>query len=123
MKTVSFKALSLLVAVLLVEGCRRKKPEPLAPAPDAPAAASPAPPPPASDSTPPSGRPAPVVTYQVDARLQQVLVKFYNDNTRPAMSWEDLVGGKYIPAIPLGPDGKPLDWNTTMQRIGKAAKR
>ncbi|MSU26520.1 MAG: hypothetical protein CK546_00825 [Pedosphaera sp.] len=107
MKTVSFKALSLLVAVLLVEGCRRKKPEPLAPAPDAPAASS----------------PAPVVTYQVDASLQQVLVKFYNDNTRPAMSWEDLVGGKYIPAIPLGPDGKPLDWNTTMQRIGKAAKR
>jgi hypothetical protein len=39
------------------------------------------------------------------------------------MAWQELVRGKYIPAIPLGPDGKPLDWNTTMQRIGKASAR
>ncbi len=48
---------------------------------------------------------------------------FYKDHERPAMTWEELTRGHYIPAIPLGPDRKPLDWDTTMQRIGKAAVR
>ncbi|MBI5802463.1 MAG: hypothetical protein HZA92_17275 [Verrucomicrobia bacterium] len=87
---------------------------PVAPAPDV--------------ASPPAGpavrraEPAPVA-YEVDASVQRVLTKFYKDHERPAMAWEELVRGKYIPAIPLGPDGKPLDWNTTMQRIGKAGAR
>lgn len=103
--------LVLLMAVLLVAGCRRKKPEPS----DAQSVSS--------LIAPATASPAPGVASQVDIGLQQVLVKFYNDNQRPAMSWEDLVGGKYISSIPLGPDGQPLDWNTTMQRIGKLSTR
>jgi hypothetical protein len=125
-KTALIKSLVLLIAFPLLDGCRRRKPEPTAPTSEATASSTPTSPAtaqPAPGSGPGAGRPEPVVTYQVDAGLQQVLVKFYKDNQRPAMSWADLVGGKYIPSIPLGPDGKPLDWNTTMQRIGKSAAR
>lgn len=126
MKLISIPALALLLAVLLSGGCRRKKVDTATPAASAPAATSAASaiPDPSPVAGPASRRvePPPVV-YQVDAGVLQALTKFFNDHKRPAMSWEDLVGGKYIPAIPLGPDGKPLDWNTTMQRIGKLSAR
>lgn len=133
MKIFSFPALALLLAIPLLDGCRRKKVEPSAPL-------APAAPPPAAGSadapvasapaagSPPAGpavrraEPSPAV-YEVDASVQRVLTKFYKDHERPAMTWEELLKGKYISAIPLGPDGKPLDWNTTMQRIGKASAR
>lgn len=126
-KVASIPTLALLLAVPWLDGCRRKKVETTAPAQPAAAAANPvAPAPPADFRTDgPAGRrtePPPVV-YQVDATVQQALSKFYNDHERPAMTWEELVRGRYIPAIPLGPDGKPLDWNSTMQRIGKAMAR
>jgi len=135
LKTTRIKTLALLLAVPLMNGCSRK-PEPVAPARVAPPpiASAPAasvtpspvvhpPPPPTSESAAPATRPDPAVTYEVDAGLQRILIKFYNDNERPAMTWEDLLAGKYIPAIPRGPDGKPLDWNSTMQRIGRASDR
>jgi hypothetical protein len=50
----------------------------------------------------------------------QALTKFFHANQRPAMAWGDLVP-KYLPAVPTGPDGKPLDWDSTMQRIGRAS--
>ena len=107
----------------MLGGCRRKKVETATSAPPpAPAASQLAIEPPAgSPAAGPTGRRAdpPPVVYQVDASVLQVLTKFYNDHQRPAMTWEELVSGKYIPAVPLGPDGKPLDWNATMQRIGK----
>jgi hypothetical protein len=59
----------------------------------------------------------------MEAGLQRTLIKYYNDNQRPAMSWQDLVRGRYIASIPLGADGKPLDWDTTMQRIGRLSDR
>ena len=133
MKIFSIPALALLLAVPLLDACRRKKVETAAPsAPDQTTAA------PASAATPataapPAGIPVagpavrraepPLVVYPVDASVQQALTKFYNVHERPAMAWEELLKGKYISAIPLGPDGKPLDWNATMQRIGKASAR
>jgi hypothetical protein len=129
----------LLTAVLFLNGCHKKEAatttslSPAAPAQanpilSQPSAETPPPPPPppgsgdAAPSQPQPGTPAATgPSYQVDEKLFPILEKFYNDNLRPAMNWQDLVGGKYIPAIPLGPDGKPLDWNTTMQRLGKAA--
>jgi len=63
-----------------------------------------------------------VVGFPVDAGLQQTLIRFYNENQRPAMGWGDLVP-KYVPAVPTGPDGKPLDWDSTMRRIGRASDR
>lgn len=127
MKFLSIPTLALLLAVPWLDGCRRKKAETAAPAQSAasaPAPAAAAPPADAQTAGPAERRaePAPVV-HQVDASVQLALTKFYNDHERPAMSWEDLTRGQYIPAIPLGPDGKPLDWNATMQRIGKALAR
>lgn len=125
MKSNRIQLLALVMAVLLLDGCRRRKPETVAPVSpqevSSPAASVTAPIVPSLAPT--ASRAEPIIAYQVDAGLQKVLVKFYSDNTRPAMSWEDLVGGHYIPAIPTGPDGKPLDWDATMQRIGKAAVR
>jgi len=129
-KFLSIPTLALLLAVPWLDGCRRKKAEtaaPAQPAASAPASAAAAPPADAQPAGPagPAGRraePAPVV-HQVDASVQHALAKFYNDHERPAMSWEELTRGQYIPATPLGPDGKPLDWNATMQRIGKALAR
>lgn len=127
MKVIFLPALALLLTVPLFNGCRKKKIETAAPAaPDAsevtPAAAAP---PVAATAAGPIGRRAepPPVVYQVDASVQQALTKFYQAHERPAMTWDELLRGKYISAIPLGPDGKPLDWNTTMQRIGKAGAR
>lgn len=65
----------------------------------------------------------PVNATQIEVDLQRLLVRYYNENQRPAMSWDDLLTARYIPAIPRGSDGKPLDWNTTMQRIGRASDR
>ena len=102
---------ALLLAIALVNGCT-KKPEPaasarIAPPPVAPAGVAPATPGPAvpatpsptSEAAPPASRPEQAVTYEVDAGLQKILVKFYNDKQRPAMTWEDLLKGNYIPAI------------------------
>lgn len=127
MNTCSIPVLALLLAVPLLDGCRRKRVETSAPvAPAVPSVTPDAAAPPAgSPAAGPVARraePSPVV-YQVDASVQQALAKFYKDHERPAMTWEELVRGRYIPAVPLGPDGKPLDWNTTMQRIGKAMAR
>ena len=131
MNTDSIKTTELLVIGLLLSGCGEKKSAPvrvIAPPPSP--AASVAPPPPTAPlpgaPTPtPGSEPAattiqqPGVADQVDARLLPILEKYYNDQQRPAMNWNDLLAGKYISKIPVGADGKPLDWNTTMQRIGK----
>jgi hypothetical protein len=96
-----------------------------------PAVAEPPPPPPPpaaavaspSDAAPADAESGPRFATPVDAQIQQMIIRFYKENDRPAMSWNDLLGKKYIPAIPRGPDGKPLDWDATMQRIGKASDR
>lgn len=124
MKIVSIPALVLLLAVPWLDGCRRRRVETAAPtSPTEPTATSAAPAAPADSRVEgPAGRRAepPPVVYRADASVQQALAKFYKDHERPAMTWEELVRGKYIAAIPLGPDGKPLDWNSTMRRIGGA---
>lgn len=61
-----------------------------------------------------------MVMLPEDAAVQRLLIRFYNENQRPAMAWGDLVP-KYLPAVPTGPDGQPLDWDSTMQRIGRAS--
>jgi hypothetical protein len=119
----------LLAALALAGGCR-KKPEPAPAPPPAPAAvslaestdAAPPPPPPPTSAEPVAAAETPAAVpkeYQLEANIQKILMKFYADKQRPAMTWDDLVGGKYIPAVPRGPDGKPLDWDKTMQRIGR----
>ena len=128
MKVIIVPALALLLTVPLINGCRKRKTIETA-APAAPRASEAAP----TATVQPVGAAAegavgrgaepPPVSYHVDASVRQALSKFYNTHERPAMTWEELVRGKYIPAVPLGPDGKPLDWNTTMQRIGKSAAR
>ncbi len=125
----------MLGTAILSIGCRKKEiaapstpPAPAKPVAVETAIETPPPPPPAppgagdAPSAPPVATVAPPGTgYQVDEKLFPILDRYYNEKLRQAMSWQDLVAGKYIPSIPMGPDGKPLDWNTTMQRLGKAA--
>jgi hypothetical protein len=130
-----FVSALVLGSVLLLGGCHKKGAEsaPPTPPPAKPIALETAPdtappPPPSSDpgqASPPTPQaeasPAAGSGYQVDEKLFPILDRYYNDKLRPAMSWQDLVSGRYIPSIPVGPDGKALDWNTTMQRLGKSA--
>jgi len=135
-KTHAITIPALLLAALFLVGCTRKKPESLAPAPVAPPPVASTPvvpslvPPPlpgtpgqASEPTAPVTRSEPVVATPVELDLHRLLVRYYDQHQRPAMTWDDLLRARYIPAIPRGADGKPLDWDTTMQRIGRASDR
>jgi hypothetical protein len=134
-RTFPIKTVCLLAVAVMLNGCGRRKPEPAPPSAAQQGSAvsletlannSPAanPPPPAPGQEP-SEAAAVAETVNttgdtVDPNLRAILVKFYNEQLHPAQSWDELLAGKYITKIPIGPDGKPLDWNKTMQSIGRA---
>ena len=135
--SIAIKIICLLATATMLEGCRKKAVEAPVPSATTPSAAAsveslannaPAtiPPPPAPSQEPAETTAAPVVTNPsgdaVDPNLRAILVKFYNDQAHPAQSWDELLAGKYITKIPIGPDGKPLDWNRTMQAIGRGGR-
>lgn len=128
------KSLCLLAVIVALQGCGKKKAEPPEPSTTQPGAAvsvetmaanSPRTdaPPPVPGQEPSETAAAPTANNAgdaVDPALRAILVKFYNEQLHPAQSWQELLAGKYIAKIPLGPDGKPLDWNKTMSALGRA---
>jgi len=125
-----WRNLCALTVVFALHGCGKKPAD--APAPATPKQstgvsvetpadnAAPPPPAPSPDTTAAPVAAAPVdQSIPVDPGLQAALAKFFNDNARPAQNWKELLDGRYITRIPQGADGKPLDWDKTMQEIGK----
>lgn len=129
MNTNLLTALCLMVAGLLMEGCREQKVDRVKRVAPAPPTAVSVPPPPQQQRPGPSVAPAAasvgqqIVEDQSDAALRQILTKYFNEQAQTAQGWEELLAKKYITQIPTGSDGKPLDWNSTMQRMSKATVR
>jgi len=124
-----------IVVVGLLAGCGKKKEEAPAstgekkqavnvsdllanPAPSAEAATTPAgdgaPPPPAADSAPAAANPA-----EVDPAIKEAIKKYVEKKHISPRSWIDLtVEQGYLQGIPMGKDGKPLDFEKTMAKLG-----
>jgi len=108
-----------------IVGCSKKEESAPPPAPksqgvsiDSQAPATPeAPPPPPvaaqpeatdsanADSIPKSAKVSPELM-----KLKKLCEKYFDDFGRFPSRWEDLINAKYIPRVPTGPDGKPLDY-------------
>jgi len=143
------RSISIIVLAGCLVGCGKQKtesPAPPAPTP-APAAAqstttavspaapdAPPPPPPdapvaaeaanATSGVPDSPRePVGEVTFPVSPEIRAALTKFFADNQRPATGWQDLIALHYIKSVPVGSDGKPVDWQKFMDAVAKASGR
>jgi len=88
------------------------EPAPAAPG-EAPAAASEPAPTPARKS---SGEPA------NPKEVKAAFDKYSKNIGGPPGSWEELIEGKLLRSVPLGKDGKPLDFTAYQEYLGRGGK-
>ena len=110
----------ILILLIACSGCRKRAkpptPEPGAPAPTSPAAVEPptGKAPPAPTTTPGAPKRPSRVGHPGEpanpAELQGLPEKYFNQVGSFPNSWQQLIDRKYLKAVPVGKNGKPLDF-------------
>ena len=107
----------ILILLVVVAGCRRKPTPPTEPPPPpantAPAAATAAPANRPAAATAPNPRPSRAGHPGEPANpesLHGLPEKYFNQVGSFPNSWQQMIERKYISAVPMGKNGKPLDF-------------
>lgn len=123
------KLLFVLLACLSLFGCRRKRAEPSVPVPLTSEATAPATPVPTSaPATPVPAQPVrPVGPHPGEpASPNEVRIayhKYFEKLGNFPNSWQDMVQRKFLPAVPVGKNGQPLDFvQFTLWEAGRPAR-
>ena len=115
------RTLLALVAAGLLGGCGKKQEEhskSVLIAPPPPSAPSTAAPPATPASEPTEASTANPGDDGVDPAIAAAIKKYVSKKGAPPRSWIDLtVEQGYLPGIPNGKDGKPMDFDNTLVRL------